>query len=128
VLVVAISLVACGEKAMKRVQAMVSQEELIARGLPEVAWVSNADKRYHRDAQVIAIKRGEAGFYPIYTGATADSLNESEGITPVVREAMLWGSMFGWDTPGADPTTEIGKKLLAALVRAASAGAIEAGV
>lgn len=102
---------------MKSVQTVVSQEELIARGLPEVAWVSNADKRFHPEAQVIAIKRGETGFYPIYTGATADSLNEDEGITPEMREAMLWGSMFGWDTPGADPTTSVGKKLHADLVK-----------
>ena len=108
---------------MKRFQAVVSEEELIGRGLPEVAWVSNAGKRFHPEAQVIAIKRGESGFYPIYTGATADSLNEGEGITPVMREAMLWGSMFGWDTPGADPTTVVGKKLQADLVKISAAEA-----
>jgi len=96
---------------MKVSSVKVQDEVLIARGLPAVAYVCNGSKRYHPDAQVIAVRRGETGFYPIYTQASADSLNESEGVTGEQREAMLWGSMFGWDTPGANPNSEIAKKL-----------------
>lgn len=54
---------------------------------------------------VIGIKRGESGYYPIYTTKKADDLNRSLGVTKAQRDAMLAGSMFGWDTKGADPAT-----------------------
>lgn len=90
---------------------MVADNELKERGLPELAYVDNTDCRYHKDAQVIGIKRGEMGFHPIYVRATADELNAGEGVTPEQREAMLWGSMFGWETPGADPKSVVAIKL-----------------
>ena len=33
----------------------------------------------------------------------ADLLNKGDGVTKAEREAMTWGSMFGWDSPLADP-------------------------
>lgn len=76
--------------------------------LPEVAYADNpkggGQRRYgNTDAPAIAIKRGEAGFHPIYTRSSADELNENDGVTPAQREAMLIGSLMGWAVPGADP-------------------------
>lgn len=57
---------------------------------------------------VVMIKRGERGFYStnVVGGQPAvDRLNEELGITKGQVQAMVTGSMFGWDTPGADPDT-----------------------
>lgn len=59
--------------------------------------------------QVIAIKRGEPGYYPIQTRSTAKKLNEVIEVTTAQVEAMEAGSMFGWDVPGANPAL-YGKK------------------
>jgi hypothetical protein len=58
--------------------------------------------------EVILIKRGEKGYYPYLDGAVkgkdvAKELNNRIGVTPAQAEAMMVGSMFGWDVPGADP-------------------------
>lgn len=55
------------------------------------------------NGRVIAIKFGESGYYPIETKATADELNAVLGVTKAQVEAMVVGSMFGWDCPGANP-------------------------
>lgn len=49
------------------------------------------------------IKYGESGYYP--TGYTGDAMeyNKLIGVEEYVSEAMVCGSMFGWDVPGADP-------------------------
>lgn len=88
-----------------------TDEQLAARGLPEIAFIDNANKRFHKDAQVIAVKRGEMGFYPIYTHCTADFLNEGKGVNPQQREAMLAGSMFGWSSSAADPLSVVARGL-----------------
>lgn len=76
---------------------------LAERGLPPIAYADNSKRIYGCDAQIIAIKRGEAGFYPIYSSLSADELNTAEGVDEAQREAMLAGSMFGWHLKGADP-------------------------
>lgn len=81
----------------------IRDDALAALGLPEVAYADNSKGIYCAGAKVIAIKRGENGFYPIYTQLTADQLNESAGVSSAQREAMITGSMFGWETKGADP-------------------------
>lgn len=60
-------------------------------------------KRSHNpsDDSLILIKRGESGYWP--AGGFTEDYNERRGITKDQVEAMLIGSMFGWDVPGADP-------------------------
>lgn len=61
--------------------------------------------------QLIIIRCGERGYYPSEwdTGKReenreiASSHNARRGITDVQEAAMLAGSMFGWNTPGANP-------------------------
>lgn len=76
---------------------------LADRGLPEVAFIDNKDKT-HGKSQVIGVRRGESGYHPIFTRRTAEELNAQHGVTPEQREAMYNGSLFGWDTPGANPS------------------------
>ena len=59
------------------------------------------------DGKVIMIKKGVKGYIPtdIKGGEkVADKLNERFGITKPQEEAMIAGSMFGWDVPAADPS------------------------
>ena len=60
--------------------------------------------------EIIRIDKGERGYTP--TGKFAESgtpregvnaLNKAIGVTRAQEEAMVVGSMFGWDKPGADP-------------------------
>ena len=61
--------------------------------------------------QLIIIRCGERGYYPSGwdTGnreenrEIASSHNVRRGITDIQEAAMLAGSMFGWNTPGANP-------------------------
>ena len=71
--------------------------DLEARGLPPVAWVASSTD------EIREIARGEPGYRAIRTTLTARDLNSRAGVTPAQCNAMLNGSMFGWDTTGADP-------------------------
>lgn len=61
--------------------------------------------------QLIIIRHGERGYYPSEwdTGSReenreiASSHNARRDITDIQEAAMLAGSMFGWNTPGANP-------------------------
>lgn len=70
-------------------------------GLPEVCYgtlLSNGD--------TVKIKKGEMGYYRVPDELRTmhpDILNESIGVTKAQAEAMMAGSMFGWDVPGANP-------------------------
>jgi hypothetical protein len=81
-------------------------QTLANRGLPEVAFIDNKDK-VNGPSPVIGVRRGESGCYPIHTPLSAEELNEERGVTPAQCEAMYNGSLFGWETPLADPTNPV---------------------
>ena len=64
---------------------------------------------------LIGIKRGERGYFQRYDGMVkgnaakmvADRMNNSLHVTPQQREAMLCGSMMGWDCPAARPSCDL---------------------
>ncbi|AFU86696.1 hypothetical protein D869_gp218 [Caulobacter phage CcrRogue] len=68
--------------------------------LPETAYVVLSTT-----GETVIVKRGETGYYnPNYGPQGAEivaSLNKRMGVTPAQASAMEFGSMFGWDTPGA---------------------------
>lgn len=51
----------------------------------------------------VRIVRGESGYYPVHPATDVARFNNERGITEHQVEAMLAGSMFGWECPGADP-------------------------
>ena len=59
--------------------------------------------------QLIEVRRGEKGYYPCaystgdreYNKVLANQFNAHEGISKAQAEAMLAGSMFGWNVPAA---------------------------
>lgn len=60
--------------------------------------------------EVIRIERGEMGYSPVSTANNAADAqqqahqrNALTSVSEIEAEAMLNGSLFGWDTPGADP-------------------------
>ena len=73
----------------------LNREQMIA-ALPEVCM-----SRLLSDNSPILIKRGQEGYRPY--NADPDEFNRVTGVTPAQREAMIAGSMFGWDVPGANP-------------------------
>lgn len=77
----------------------------LAAKLPEIAYIDNHD-RTPGAAPVLKIVRGVSGYYPVHDAKqTADELNSAAGVTEAQREAMHFGSMIGWNAPGADPDT-----------------------
>ena len=79
---------------------------LAARGLPELAWLDNAEGQVVAGgAKVLVIRRGEHGYCPTSSILTADQLNRRYGVTEAQVQAMLCGSMFGWHCPAAFPAT-----------------------
>ena len=60
--------------------------------------------------EMIVISKGEKGYAPtgIYPQSDspkggASALNAANGVTKAQEAAMVAGSMFGWETPAADP-------------------------
>lgn len=98
--------------ALDRIMNMKSEIDANLAKLPEKAYVANRIQCSgpHGIPPVLCIKRGEDGYYPVYTSATAAQLNENLGVTPQQAEAMFNGSLFGWYTPAADPDNPINSK------------------
>ncbi len=77
-----------------------------AERLPDMCWSTLPS-----DGTLIGIQRGESGYFlsdwnrdtPEQNRRLADYLNQKRGITRAQEEAMSFGSLFGWDKPGADP-------------------------
>jgi hypothetical protein len=74
------------------------------KGLPEMCYSTNPLD----EDELIIIKRGEEGYYPVNKLSDAylcnkDKNNELIGVTKAQELAMVSGSMFGWDSPGANP-------------------------
>lgn len=61
----------------------------------------------HRtDACFVLLRRGRKGFsmlYGVKTQEQADAFNAERNVTPAQLEAMICGSMFGFECPAADP-------------------------
>ena len=78
----------------------------LAKGLPERCFSTLPST-----GELIFIRRGESGYYPSCFGTmdrerdrqTADRLNRGLSVTPAQEEAMLCGSLYGWNLPAADP-------------------------
>jgi hypothetical protein len=49
--------------------------------------------------KAVGIRRNEAGYYPLESHGSLDTINRELGVSPAEREAMLAGSIFGWDAP-----------------------------
>lgn len=61
--------------------------------------------RHPATGELVVIKRGESGYRPVANPAniSLEKLNVALGVDEVEMDAMLAGSMFGWDCPAANP-------------------------
>ncbi len=77
--------------------------------LPDVAYHKNTVHCNGPSGEppLILLRKGQPGYWPIYNSWTAEQINESIGVTPQQASAMFHGSVFGWDTPVADPDDPI---------------------
>lgn len=57
------------------------------------------------DAHLVGIKRGEAGYWAIYSQATPDELN-GEVVPDNVKESAITASTFGWHVPAANAAND----------------------
>jgi hypothetical protein len=72
--------------------------EAVLADLPQFAAA-----RLPSDDTPVLIMRGERGYWPWPPGIDPDAFNKQRGISAAQVEAMVCGSMFGFEVPGADP-------------------------
>ncbi len=88
---------------------MVEQDRFdpeFSKRLPDLCWSVT-----ETESKLIYIERGKSGYTlsewdtgnPARNRRIADYKNQELGVTPQQEAAMVHGSMFGWNTPGADP-------------------------
>lgn len=75
----------------------------VAAGLPKSCFAVR-----ELDDRLIVITRGELGFAYVeppkrVSQQDVDRVNAAIDVSPPQRAAMVSGSMFGWNTPAADP-------------------------
>lgn len=58
---------------------------------------------------IILFKRNVSGYYPTDLKGDFMEFNKTLGVSREEAEAMKFGSMFGWDVPGANPECHKGK-------------------
>ena len=80
----------------------MSSKHLYCSGLPSVAFMDDPTD----PKQVSAVLIGESGHYPIppgdkFYGNDARTLNGRFAVTDAQAQAMVIGSAWGWDAPGA---------------------------
>jgi hypothetical protein len=98
---------------MRKREINIEQQELNMAALPELCYARIENYTAEDEVKIGVIKRGVSGYFPYSVGLTemtpaqaseyCDRQNERLGLTPAQVKAMLFGSMFGWDTPGAHP-------------------------
>ena len=68
---------------------------------------------HEETGEVIIVKKGETGFFRTDINTSGkeesrelvDEYNKKLGISKAKAAAMYWGSLYGFDTPGADPSS-----------------------
>lgn len=84
---------------------MKTKNEIIKRDLLEVL----ADlpelcySRQMTDGRPVILKRGVVGYWPAKPGTQPEDMNERMDVNVAQEQAMVCGSMCGFDVPGADP-------------------------
>lgn len=66
--------------------------------LPQVCYA-----RLLSDGHPILLKRGVVGYWLTNPGVSPEDANERMGVNVAQEEAMIVGSLCGFDVPGADP-------------------------
>jgi len=70
----------------------------VLKDLPELCY-----SRRLSDGYPVILKRGVVGYWPARPNQQPEDLNETLGVNVAQEEAMICGSMCGFDVPGADP-------------------------
>lgn len=83
---------------MTKPRALIKREYgAVIADLPEMCFVQHPTENIP-----VLVKRGVKGYWPL-PHYDAAGWNERHGVTAAQERAMLTGSMFGFDVPGADP-------------------------
>lgn len=116
------------EGAKDITQEVQSRNMEKATPLPDLCYVVVATT-----GELAIVKKGESGYFPCSFStcdvesnkAIANHYNEKMGVTPSQAKAMEFGSLFGWDKPGANPAVYEKKSLEETLAGAEAKAAIQ---